>query len=391
MMQPQLVSSIEVDSALLQLPGWSRVGDELCCRYELPTFVSAVALTNSIAELAEGLQHHPEWSVAYRFVEIRTTTHDVGGISNFDLDLAGRIVKLVERHGGQPVAFDRVASRANSWVPPGHFYSPLVNVDEVRADADRLFASGLRDLPGVDLRVDAQMGLAKDLAKFYGEEDFPEKPRDGRRYCLDNEYFPYGDAFAYYALLRHVRPKRVIEIGAGWSSAVLLDTDERFLGNQIDCTFVEPYPERLQSLMTDADAARARLLQRRLQDVEITEFEALESGDFLFIDSSHVAKTGSDVLHAVFAILPRLATGVWVHFHDVHGNFEYPRAWVEEGRSWNENYFLRAFLMHNKDWSIELHAPTLAECRAEQLLPLMPNVGKDVGGSIWLRKVGNVL
>lgn len=387
MAAPTRIDAQQVDAALARLPGWRRVGELLRCRYRLPRFVDSVAFTGAIAELAERLQHHPEWRVAYRVVDLETTTHDAGGLSELDLQLAERIVALAREHGGEPESADEVHDRSRTWVPPGHFYSPITDADEIAADAARLFAPGLHELPEVDLRVDAQIELARTLARFYGEEDFPAEPRPGRRYCLTNDYFPYGDAFAYYALLRHLRPKRVIEVGAGWSSAVLLDTDERFLQSSIECTFVEPFPERLLARMTDADRARTRLLRRRLQDVPVDEFERLEAGDVLFVDSSHVAKTGSDVLHALFVVLPRLAPGVWVHFHDVFADFEYPREWVEQGRSWNESYLLRAFLMHNREWRIELHAATLAECAAETLLPLMPNVGADVGGSLWLRRV----
>ena len=384
------VADAVVDAALQSLPGWGRVGDELRCRYRLPSFPDAVTFTNRIAVAAEELQHHPEWTVAYTTVTLSMTTHDAAGLSQRDLDLAACIVSIAAELSAEPMAGDRVPSRDHTWVPPGHFYSPIVDVREVQADADKLFAPGQHQMPEMDLRVTAQVALVRQLARFYGEEDFPAVKRSGRRYCLDNEYFPYGDAFAYYSLLRHLKPKRVIEVGAGWSSAVLLDTDERFLGESIDCTFIDPYPDRLQSLMTESDTARTRILRRRLQDVDMAEFERLESGDFLFIDSSHIAKTGSDVLHAVFKILPALADGVWVHFHDIHANFEYPREWVEEGRSWNENYLLRAFLMHNREWSIQLHAATLAECAAEQLLPLIPAVAEAVGGSLWLRKVGGM-
>ncbi|HEU4418459.1 MAG TPA: class I SAM-dependent methyltransferase, partial [Planctomycetota bacterium] len=199
-------------------------------------------------------------------------------------------------------------------------------------------------------------------------------------------YFDYGDAFAYQAMLRHVRPARVIEVGAGWSSAVLLDTDERFLGGRTDCTFVEPYPERLLSLLRPADVARTRLLRMRLQDVPLAEVTRLQANDFLFIDSSHVAKTGSDVLHALFTVLPALRAGVFVHVHDVYANFEYPEPWVREGWSWNEAYMLRAFLMHNDDWEIVLHGSALAEHAPERLLLLMPKLANKIGGSLWLRK-----
>lgn len=385
---PPLATPEQVDEALASLRGWARLGDQLTARYVLPTFAEAVAFTAKIAPVADELNHHPEWHVAYRNVELVTTTHDAGGLTRLDLELAARIVAIAESCGADVADGDSLQVRGHTWVPPGHFYSPIVNQDEVRTDAERLFTRELRALHGVDLRIDEQLALVRELVPFYGEEDFADAPTEGRRYHTDNTYFGYVDAWTFYALLRHLRPRRVIEVGSGFSSALLLDTDERFLDGQTDCTFIEPYPERLLELMTEQDRGRTRLLRSRLQDVELDEFARLESGDVLFIDSSHVAKTGSDVLHALFEVLPALRDGVWVHFHDVHGNFEYDRGWVEEGRSWNESYFLRAFLMHNRAWEVMLHSPSLELCAAHELVTAMPRMAGGGGGSLWLRKRG---
>lgn len=376
----------EIDAWLATLPAWRLVGDELRAAWRFPTFAAAVAFTQRLAIVAEQQDHHPEWTVRSRLVEVSTTTHDADGVSVRDERLARAADELARAAGAVAVDEGQGGGRGATWVPPGHFYSPLTDAAAIAADAARLFGKGLRELPGVDQRLPQQLALAMELARFYGDEDFARTQRPDRRYCLANEFFCYGDAFVYQAMLRHLRPARVIEVGAGWSSAVLLDTDERFLGNSIACTFVEPYPDRLLSLLRPADVARTRLLRKRLQDVPLAEFAALQANDVLFVDSSHVAKTGSDVLHALFAVLPVLRAGVHVHVHDVHANFEYPEPWVREGRSWNEAYFLRAFLMHNRDWEIVLHGPTLAEYAPEQLLPRMPKVAENVGGSLWLRR-----
>ncbi|MFN3243705.1 MAG: 4a-hydroxytetrahydrobiopterin dehydratase [Planctomycetota bacterium] len=383
---PPLASPEQVDAALASLRGWARLGEQLTARYVLPTFAEAVAFTTKIATVADQQNHHPEWRVAYRDVELLTTTHDAGGLTRLDLELAERIAAIADECGAEAADGDDVQVRGHTWVPPGHFYSPIVNRDEVRADAGRLFSDELRVLHGVDLRIDEQLALVRELLPFYGEEDFADGPVAGRRYHTDNDYFGFVDAWTLYAVLRHLRPRRVIEVGSGWSSAVLLDTDERFLGARTECTFIEPYPERLLSLMTDADRQRTRLLRSRLQDVDLAEFARLEAGDVLFVDSSHVAKTGSDVVHALFEVLPTLQAGVWVHFHDVHGNFEYSREWVEQGRSWNESYFLRAFLMHNREWQVMLHSPSLELCAAHELVSAMPRMAGGGGGSLWLRR-----
>jgi hypothetical protein len=300
--------------------------------------------------------------------------------------VAARIDELAAAAGATALPGDAFGGGDGLWVRPGHYYSPLTDRAEIEADAARLFAPGLRELPGVDLRLPQQMQLVRELARCHADADFPSQPRPDRRYCLANEFFPHADAFAYHALLRRLRPTRVVEVGAGWSTAVLFDTDERFLGSSIRCTVVEPFPDRALRLLRPDDLARTKLLRRRLQDVPLDEFRTLGANDILFLDSSHVAKTGSDVLHALFAVLPCLQPGVWVHFHDVHANFEYPASWVREGRSWNESYFVRAFLMHNREWTIELHGATLAEHAPAELVQLLPGLGRDAGGSLWLRK-----
>lgn len=272
------------------------------------------------------------------------------------------------------------------WAPPGHFYSPLPDCAELAADAARRWPPEPRELPGIELRIREQTELALQLAQYYADADLGDAPTADRRYGTANEYFGFGDAFVYQALLRHRPPARVVEVGSGWSTALLLDTDDRWLGGRLAITCIEPFPERLLALLRPADAGRVRLLRQRVQDVALLEFAALQAGDMLFVDSSHVAKTGSDVVHLVCEVLPRLRSGVLVHFHDVHANFEYDETWVRQGRAWNEAYFLRAFLQHNAAFEIVLHAPTLALHVAELLLPRMPRVGENTGGSLWLRR-----
>jgi hypothetical protein len=115
-------------------------------------------------------------------------------------------------------------------------------------------------------------------------------------------------------------------------------------------------------------------------------FTALQSGDVLFIDSTHVSKTGSDVNHLLFEVLPSLASGVYVHFHDIFYPFEYPREWVFNGCSWNECYALRAFLQHNHAFTIEYMNTYLQHFHRDRFAQRMARCLKNTGGSLWLRK-----
>jgi hypothetical protein len=119
------------------------------------------------------------------------------------------------------------------------------------------------------------------------------------------------------ACFRELKPRRILEIGSGHASALILDTNERYFGGSIDCTFVEPHPELLISLLRPKEDHEPRLISRKLQDVNLTLFDTLEAGDILFVDSSHVVKAGSDCQLLFSDILPRLNPGTLIHFHDV--------------------------------------------------------------------------
>ncbi len=125
---------------------------------------------------------------------------------------------------------------------------------------------------------------------------------------------------------------------------------------------------------------------RRHTQIEISFFEQLHENDILFIDSTHVAKTGSDVNYLIFEILPSLNKGVLIHFHDVFYPFEYPKEWVLSGRSWNEDYMLRSFLIYNDNFKIVLF-PHFIHQQYGEYLANMPNCYKNSGGSFWIQKV----
>ena len=187
-------------------------------------------------------------------------------------------------------------------------------------------------------------------------------------------------------MMRHFQPKRIVEVGSGYSSAVMLDTNELFFDNNIKLTFVEPYPDRLKGLLKSGDNKFVELLEDNVQNVDLNIFMQLEAGDFFFIDSSHVSKTDSDLNHLLFIVLPVLKPGVMIHFHDIFYPFEYPAAWVLAGRNWNEDYLLRSFLMYNSNFKIEFFADFLhkhyANCFTE-----LPLLYKNSGACMWIKKM----
>ena len=290
-------------------------------------------------------------------------------------------------------ALQAECSRLNWWagpephfVPPGHFYSPIPSIDYVQSNEQRLFAEPPPTLPAIDLNEPGQIALLSALQPFYADLPFSEVARPGLRFFYDNPSYSYSDAVFLYCMIRHLRPRRIVEVGSGHSSCLTLDVNDLYFDGGIECTFIEPYPELLLSLLNDGDKASLRLVAKDLQEVPLSTFAELAADDILFIDSTHVSKVGSDVNYIVFEVLPALAPGVCVHIHDVFYPFAYPMEWTYEGRSWNEDYLLRAFLQFNREFEIVLFSDFLHRFHGQRLAEHMPLCLRNKGGSIWLRR-----
>ncbi len=270
--------------------------------------------------------------------------------------------------------------------PPGHFYSPIPDLADIKRREAEIFPLPPAQIPGVDLNEAGQLRLLHRLSAYYAEQPFADHKQEGVRYLFDNPNYSYGEAIILYAMIRHLRPEKIIETGSGYTSCVILDTNERFCDNRVACTFIEPYPQLLYSLLKPGDVDRVEILPQSLQEIPLARFKALAANDILFIDSSHVCKVGSDVNYLFFEVLPCLADGVYVHFHDIGYPFEYPKQWVYQGRAWNEAYLLRAFLQYNQVFQIQFFNAYLGYAHWNLWADKMPLCGKNPGTSIWLRK-----
>jgi hypothetical protein len=266
-------------------------------------------------------------------------------------------------------------------IPPGDWRSPYPSLDDV-ARASRVHGSPSYPVVGVDLNETEQLRLLELLQPFQTDVAFPPTREPDWRYYYENTFFPLGDAVALYSMLRHLEPQKLVEVGSGFSSAVILDTNERHLGNAIACTLIDPYFERLKMLLRPGDLDHVQVMSIPVQDVPMTVFESLGPNDVLFIDSSHVSKMGSDVNHIFFEVLPRLASGVHIHFHDVFYPFEYKAEWHRMGFAHTEPYLLRSFLQYNRHFEICLFNHYLGIFHREsvrRMVPLLP--GGEVSGS----------
>jgi hypothetical protein len=291
----------------------------------------------------------------------------------------------------------RRSRRKRRWaeeVQPGHFYSPVPDLREVRSRENSIFASSSDSLPGIDLNEANQLKLLNQFRAYYSDIPFTDTPTGSTRYYYRNGYFSYLDAVVLYGMMRVLNPRKIVEVGSGFSSAVMLDTSERFFDRSIKFTFIEPDPQRLISLMREEDRSACEIISRPVQDVEIDCFRDLGEGDILFVDSSHVSKVGSDLNRLIFDVLPEIRSGVYIHFHDIFYPFEYPPEWVYAGVAFNEAYILRAFLQYNKEFRIVCFNSYLKTVHKDKLLDALPIAAEDPpadamdktapAGSIWL-------
>jgi hypothetical protein len=282
----------------------------------------------------------------------------------------------------------RRASAIKLWVPPGHFYSPVPDPAEASRRLDEIDALTPTSLPSVRIDHEELLRGWDRLLPFLRSAPFQAERVGPYRYAYDNANYCWGDGSVLHAMLRLYRPKKLIEIGSGWSSACTIDTVQHYLDGACELTFVEPHPGLLRDLIGDATRA-VRILERKVQDVSLETFESLEGGDVLFIDSTHVFKTGSDVCFELLEVLPRLAEGVLVHIHDIFWPFEYPRQWViDENRSWNEIYAVRAFLANNDQWQVIAFNDYLAKLERPMIEATFPPFLNNPGGALWIQRRG---
>jgi len=285
-------------------------------------------------------------------------------------------------------------------VPPGHYYSPIPSLADIQKRRAEIFSKHT-DLKGIDLNTREQVELLTAFARL--KEDVPFYAETRRiRFNIDNGAFSYDDAPVLHYMLRHLKPERVIEIGSGHSSACMLDTSELYFSRKIKFTFIDIDCFHLRSNLREGDAATLTMIEQPVQAVDMAVFRELQPGDLLFIDSSHVVKTGSDLTTILFEILPALPPGVCVHFHDIRYPFEYHEGAVMAGIFWNEAYFLRAFLQYNDSFKITFWLNYLVNASMPEInerLRLLPldawarrfNHGvmdfSGAGGSIYLTKI----
>jgi Methyltransferase domain len=274
---------------------------------------------------------------------------------------------------------------------PVHYYSPVPDIEDLRA---RRVWDRRSPMAGIDMREAQQLALLAELGRDFGAEcRWPHDPsRDGSEFYTDNSSFSYGCAAATRALIRKLKPRRVIEAGSGFSSRVIaaaLRMNEKDSGKRAEYTVVDPFPgDALERLSEVGD-----VLRRRVELVEAEVFRTLGENDILFVDSGHTVRAGGDVNFLVLDILPVLAPGVVVHFHDIALPYEYAEVYFTNPRFrmfWTEAYLLQAFLCHNAAYEVLLAMNFLMQDHAAAFRSAWPHYDPSIhrlpSHSFWIRR-----
>ena len=274
-------------------------------------------------------------------------------------------------------------------VTPAHFYQPIPTLKDLDQE---IFHRKLAN-QGVDFNEQGQQRLLHTFEENYKHEydQMPLEPTDvPHQYYINNRNFESVDGEVLYCMVRDIKPRRVIEVGSGYSTLVTLSALEKNRSEgKTDSTFtaIEPYP---REFLLQAISDSVVLVNKKVQEVDAHWFSELQENDILFIDSSHVLKIGSDVYHEYLEIIPSLNKGVIVHIHDIFLPYDYPKKWVLQNHLfWNEQYLLQAFLSYNDHFEVLWGGSFMHTYHPEALAKAFRSYHPETRhpGSFWIRKV----
>jgi predicted O-methyltransferase YrrM len=269
----------------------------------------------------------------------------------------------------------------------GEYYSPMYDTRELLVDRDRIWPAVPREAIGMQWNNERQLALCRDVFARQEHYLFPEQaPEDDTEYFAANGQYPPLDAWVLEGVLRHRKPRRMIEIGCGFSSLISARSNRDYLQLGMELICIEPYPRQF---LLDGAVGITSMRVERIQETPLELFATLESGDIVFVDTSHTVKTGGDVTWIYHEIVPRLAAGVVLHIHDFFLPGEYPEQWVMEGWGWNETYLVRSFLTFNDVFEVLWGTQYMLTYHRDEVLSAFPDLQRynAMGGaSLWLQR-----
>ena len=273
-------------------------------------------------------------------------------------------------------------------ITPNHYYQPVPDTSKLR---EGLWARR-SDLPGLNMNEARQLEiLSLFQSSFKHEYDSLPRRSTGKphEFYLENAAFVSVDAEMLYCMVRHFKPRRIVEIGSGMSTLLFAQAalrNEQDGCPACDLVAIEPYPN---DVLRHGFPGLSRLVQTPVEDVPVSEFGNLSENDILFIDSSHVLRIGGDVQYEYLDLLPRLNAGVMIHVHDIFLPAEYPREWVTGMRRfWTEQYLLQAFLAFNSSFEVLWAGSYMHLSHPDRLETAFASYdrGRTLPGSLWMRR-----
>jgi len=261
-----------------------------------------------------------------------------------------------------------------------HYYEPLFNFKQLKK---KLYKD--RNLPGINFNLNQQLNNLSSLVYTNELIDLNLKKNSTNfNFNIKNGFFEHGDAEIYYQLIRHIKPKNILEIGSGHSTLIALEAIKKNknidkINTKINC--VEPYEN------TWLDNFNIKIIRKKIEDLNTNYYLSLKSGDILFIDSSHMIRPQGDVLKIFFEIIPKLKKGVIIHIHDIFTPKDYPEKWlINENRFWNEQYLVEALMMNKNRYEIYLMLNYLKNNAYKKLKEKCPYLKKKFEpGSLYLK------
>lgn len=280
--------------------------------------------------------------------------------------IAGRYFRLWEENGFH--------------ITDNNFHSPI---PDSRGLPEELWGRESQ-LVGIEMNEDGQLYLLRTVFPRFRQEytQFPlVTTGDPHEFYFDNPAFSGTDALVLYCMVRHFRPRSIVEVGSGHSTRISALAATRNGDTSLTC--IEPFPDHALRNLPGV----SRLINKRVQEVELDLFQALRPNDILFIDTTHVVSIGGDVPFLFLEVLPRLQPGVMVHVHDIFLPREYPRTWIMDYHwFWSEQYLLHSFLLFNSAFEVIFSNSFMGLRHAPDMKETFPNSPRWDGGSFWMRR-----
>jgi len=251
------------------------------------------------------------------------------------------------------------------------------------------------ELIGIEMNEERQLALLADFVdRFKTEYDRLPHHRDQiskpYEYYIHNDLFGPVDGEILYCMIRHFKPRTILEIGSGNSTFLAARTtlvSSKDGGHGCELVAIDPYAS---DTLKAGFPGLSKLVPRKVQEVSLSEFSKLAQNDILFIDTSHMLRIGSDVQYEYLEVLPRLNKGVIIHSHDIYLPAEYPKTLLNERKFFNEQYLLQAFLSFNDSFEILWAGWYMHLRHTDKLASAFNSYRRDrpwpLRGSFWFRK-----